>query len=175
MKPDPTQARRMLHWFGSGLGVAGILFVLLKLAQYREQIDLARLGAEDWFVLLLLAIASGFSGLLLALGWRALLQHHGVTIAPAAAIRIYGISQIAKYVPSNVVHLIGRQALAVAENLPAWPVAKSAVWELGVLLCAAASREFRLREAIVLSIGLAVGAIAVFVYALRLPMAVWPW
>ena len=138
MKPDPTQARRMLHWFGSGLGIAGILFVALKLAQYREQIDLARLGAEDWFVLLLLAIACGLSGLLLALGWRALLQHHGVTIAPAAAIRIYGISQIAKYVPSNVVHLIGRQALAVAESLPAWPVAKSTVWELGVLLCAAA-------------------------------------
>ena len=120
--------RRLLHWIGSGgvgfvfflfyLVVVGIGFVVLKLAQYRDQIDLGKLAGPDWLTLLLLVMVCGLSGVLLALAWRALLRHVGVTISFPTAVRIYGISQIAKYVPSNVVHLLGRQALASAEELP---------------------------------------------------------
>ena len=129
--------RRLLHWIGSGLAVVGIGFVVLKLAQYRDQIDLGKLAGPDWLTLLLLVMVCGLSGVLLALAWRALLRHVGVTISFPTAVRIYGISQIAKYVPSNVVHLLGRQALASAEELPNWPVAKSTLWELGCLPYAA--------------------------------------
>lgn len=129
--------RRLLHWIGSGLAVVGIGFVVVKLAQYRDQVDLGKLAGPDWLMLMLLVVVCGLSGILLALAWRALLQHQGVVISFQTAVRIYGVSQIAKYVPSNVVHLLGRQALASAEELPTWPVAKSTLWELGCLPYAA--------------------------------------
>lgn len=137
MKLLGANAKRLLHWLGSALAIIGIGFVAFKLLEYRDQFDLARLTANDWLVLALLAVLCALSGVLLAFAWRALLQKHGVNIPMASAVRIYGVSQIAKYVPSNVVHLIGRQALASAEGLPAWPVAKSTLWELGCLPYAA--------------------------------------
>ncbi len=131
----------ILNWAGSLLAVLGVGFVVRKLAQYSDQVDPDKLAGQDWFALLLLVAVCALSGLLLAAAWRALLQHQGVAISNATAVRIYGISQIAKYVPSNVAHLLGRQALASAEGLPTWPVARSTLWELGclpysALLCA---------------------------------------
>lgn len=131
-------SRRWLNGLGSGLALIGVGFVVFKLAQYRDQIDLARLSAHDWFALLLLAVVGGASSVLLGYAWRALLHYHGMALSVPSAVRIYGISQIAKYVPSNVVHLLGRQALATAAGLPNWPVAKSTLWELGCLPVAAA-------------------------------------
>lgn len=137
MRIDGAHGKRLLHWLGSGLALLGIGFVVFKLLAYRDQFDLSRLSGQDWFTLLLLAVLCGLSGVLLGFAWRALLQKHGVTIPMTSAVRIYGISQIAKYVPSNVVHLLGRQALCAAESLPTWPVAKSTLWELGCLPFAA--------------------------------------
>lgn len=43
-----------------------------------------------------------------------------------------------------------------------------------VVLGASCGPDFRLIEALVLAAGLAAGAIALFVYGLKLPMAIWP-
>lgn len=170
MKFFGANAKRLLHWLGSGLAAAGIGFVVLKLLQYRDQFDLTRLGAQDWLTLALLAVLCALSGVLLAFAWHALLQRHRVTLSIGSAVRIYGVSQIAKYVPSNVVHLIGRQALTAAEGLPNWPVAKSTLWELGclpyaALLCAPLALPL-LHRAISPAIG-----IGLFVLALALGLA----
>jgi hypothetical protein len=75
---------------------------------------------------------------MLAYGWRNLLSHLGTTISPKAAVGIYGVAQLAKYVPGNVLHLAGRQALGIAAGIPGWTLAKSAVWELALIATAAA-------------------------------------
>lgn len=129
--------KKILSWAGSALAILGVGFVAYKLLQYRDQFDLTRLGASDWLTLALLAVLCALSGVLLGFAWHALLQRHRVTLSVGGAVRIYGVSQIAKYVPSNIVHLIGRQALTAAEGLPNWPVAKSTLWELGCLPYAA--------------------------------------
>lgn len=43
-----------------------------------------------------------------------------------------------------------------------------------VLIGAAGGPEFRLREALMLALGLAAGAVGLFVFGLKLPMPVWP-
>ena len=129
--------KKILSWAGSALAILGVGFVAYKLLQYRDQFDLTRLGASDWLTLALLAVLCALSGVLLGFAWHALLQRHRVTLSVGGAVRIYGVSQIAKYVPSNIVHLIGRQALTAAAGLPNWPVAKSTLWELGCLPYAA--------------------------------------
>jgi uncharacterized membrane protein YbhN (UPF0104 family) len=73
---------------------------------------------------------------LLAFAWKDLLGHFDESIDSCLAISIYGESQLAKYVPGNVFHFFGRQALGLEAGLSAWSLAKSAVWEIGLLIVA---------------------------------------
>jgi uncharacterized membrane protein YbhN (UPF0104 family) len=130
------KTKKILRWTGSALALLGVGFVVSKLLHYSDQVDLGKLDAQDWLALLALVVVCGLANALLALAWRELLQHQRVALPMVIAVRIYGVSQLAKYVPSNVLHLIGRQALATAAGLPGWPVAKATLWELGTLLYA---------------------------------------
>jgi hypothetical protein len=125
--------RSLLSLAGALAGALGVVFVALKLVEYRDRIPLADLTTHSWLALVILTLVSGTAGILLALAWRELLGHFDVTVGRRWAIRIYGISQLAKYVPGNVVHIAGRQAMGAAANLPNWPLAKSAIWEIAVI------------------------------------------
>lgn len=46
------------------------------------------------------------------------------------------MSQLAKYVPGNIFHLAGRQALGMAVGISAGVLAKSTIWELGSIAVA---------------------------------------
>jgi len=104
----------------------------MKLKDYGNEIDYS-LFASLVLPLLVLSIVYGVANFLLAFAWKDLLKHFGVTVSSFGAIRIYGVSQLAKYVPGNIFHFIGRQALGLDAGLSAWPMAKSAIWEIGVL------------------------------------------
>jgi hypothetical protein len=43
-----------------------------------------------------------------------------------------------------------------------------------VVLGAIGSREVKIRDTLLLAIGLAAGSVALFIYALGLPMRIWP-
>jgi hypothetical protein len=120
-----TRTRRLLHLTGSGLGIIGIVFVITRLVAYRDQLPLLDLPAMSWIELACLTAAYGICGSILALAWRQLLGWHGVRVARAWSVRAYGTSQLAKYIPGNIFHLAGRQAMGVAAGMPAWPFAKS--------------------------------------------------
>lgn len=125
--------RRLLHLSGGLLGLLGVFFVAERLVRYADQIDFGRFGPADWSILALFAVAYGSANVFLALAWRRLLAFFDLHVQPAWAVRAYGLSQVAKYVPGNIFHLAGRQAIGMAAGLPAWPLGKSAVWELGLI------------------------------------------
>lgn len=125
--------KRALHWTGSMLGIVGVVFVAIRLYEYEGQIDFSRFTSGKLQVLFGLAVIYAAANFLLALAWKALLQHFGIAVSFAWVIKTYGVSQLAKYVPGNIFHLAGRQAIGQAAGLPAWPLAKSAVWELGLI------------------------------------------
>ncbi|HIE1300753.1 MULTISPECIES: hypothetical protein [Burkholderia] len=127
------QQRRWIHVTGSALGALGTIFVGVKLVEYSHQLSLDTFSAVTWSAVATLGAGYGACGMLLALAWLQLLTHHGVTSSRLWAIKTYGVSQLAKYTPGNIFHLAGRQAICVAAGLPAWPVAKSIVWELAVI------------------------------------------
>ncbi len=122
-----------LHWGGTALAIVGIVFVALRLRDYGTEIDFTRFDVTAWSVMMGLTMIYGLSSLMLALAWRDLLQQFGVSASRRWAIKIYGISQIARYVPGNIFHLTGRQAMGMSAGIPGWPLAKSAVWELGLI------------------------------------------
>ncbi|HUF80597.1 MAG TPA: hypothetical protein VMN03_05620 [Burkholderiales bacterium] len=129
---------RALHWIGGALGAAGVLFVALRLKGYAGELNLGRFSAYHWAAFGLLTFTYGAANGLLVHAWRSLLLFLGVSVSLPWAFRAYGISQLAKYVPGNVTHLVARQALALAAGLPGWAIAKSAAWELGLLAVAGA-------------------------------------
>jgi hypothetical protein len=72
------------------------------------------------------------------MAWRDALAHAGLTLGRRTALHIYGVSQVAKYIPGNFLHLLGRQAMGVASGVPAVPLARSMAWELLLLAIAGA-------------------------------------
>lgn len=130
------RTRRLLHRGGILLAIAGIVFVALRLYDQAADIDLARfdwrIGSAIIGLTLVYALANG----LLVLAWWNLLDRCGARTSRRRAITIYGRSQIAKYVPGNIMHLAGRQAMGMATGLPGWPLVKSTVWELGLIAVA---------------------------------------
>lgn len=125
--------KQLFHWAGLGIGILGIAFVVRKLSEYSDQIDFSGFTFLSICVLFGMMVAYGSANIFLALAWRDLLLYLGVSTAKKWAIQTYGISQIAKYVPGNIFHFAGRQAIGQAAGLPALPLAKSAVWEIGLL------------------------------------------
>ena len=50
--------------------------------------------------------------------WRALLSDQGISVPAITAIRIVFLSQVGKYLPGNVGHLVGQVGLASAAGVP---------------------------------------------------------
>lgn len=129
--------RRWLHVAGGVLSLLAVAFVVERFLAYRESVDLGRFGAVHWVVLALLASGYGAAGILLATGWQRILAYLGLEVRYRWSLRVYGISQLIKYVPGNLFHLAGRQALGMAGGLPAGPLARSTLWDLGLIAAVA--------------------------------------
>jgi hypothetical protein len=125
--------RRSLHAAGAILSIGGVAFVALRLNDYAAQVDLTRFDAASCTALVALAALYGAAGVLLALAWWHLLDFFGAQVSRRWAVRTYGVSQLAKYVPGNIFHFASRQALGLAAGLPGWELAKTVPWELGVI------------------------------------------
>ncbi len=125
--------KKLLTWAGSIVAVAGILFVGIRLNGYRTQLDFSQFDVFIWPGIFLLTGVYGTASILLALAWREILTFYGETRPKLWAIKIYGLTQLAKYVPSNIMHFAGRQAMGLAADIGGWILAKSTLWELALL------------------------------------------
>ena len=129
------KSKKYFRWAGTGLSALAVIFVIVKLREYGNEIDVP-LFVTMALPMSGLSVVYGFASVLLALAWKDLLRHFDEPVDSRLAISIYGESQLAKYVPGNVFQFLGRQALGLEAGLPAWSLAKSAVWELGLLAVA---------------------------------------
>ncbi|QLH64097.1 hypothetical protein [Serratia symbiotica] len=125
--------KRTLHWMGNGLAIIGIFFVILRLYRDWHVRDLSYISLNIWLAVTCLAIFYCFDSFLLAFAWRRILKSLGVDVSRAWSIKIYGISQLAKYVPGNVFHIAGRQALGMSAGISGGILAKSTGWEIGLI------------------------------------------
>ena len=128
-----SRLKASLHLLGSALACLGVLFVGVRLYKYTGQVNLARFDAWDWGLTAGLACVYGAANVFLACAWQHLLAFFHVEVERKWAVKVYGLSQLAKYVPGNIFHLAGRQALGMAAGVPALALGKSTVWELALL------------------------------------------
>jgi hypothetical protein len=129
------RAKRLLRWAGSALSILAIVFIVDRLRDYGSDIDYS-LFASLFVPLIALSVVYGATNLLLLYSWKDLLRHFGVVIDFRLALRLYGESQLAKYIPGNIFHFVGRQVLGQEAGLAAWPLGKSVIWEIGALIAA---------------------------------------
>lgn len=128
--------KKYLHWAGSTLAVIGILFVVIRLRGYSGQINFKEFDPWIWWAIGSCALVYGISNVMLALAWWNLLGQFGTFTSRRWVIRAYGITQLAKYVPGNIFHIAGRQAVGMAAGLPGWSLAKASIWELALIASA---------------------------------------
>jgi hypothetical protein len=131
-----TGTRRTLSWVGSCLAILGVLFVGFRLHSYWLELDPTRVTLLGWVAIAALSFVYSAANFLLAIAWWHLLQFLGATATRIISIRIYGISQLAKYLPGNIFHLAGRQVLGMAENIAGWILIKSSIFELFLIAIA---------------------------------------
>lgn len=137
LKMSPS-IRRWLHWVGGGLAVAGIVFVGIRLHAYWLDLDFSKITLLGWGLIALLAGIYGAANWFLALAWWHLLQHFCTFESRLSSIKVYGTSHLAKYIPGNIFHLAGRQALGMSAGISAVVLARSMLWELGLIVVAGA-------------------------------------
>lgn len=134
-------SNRSHHW----LRVAGILLVVMSFAYILEALWLYRADLLSWdpspgqlVLLVAAALLYGLAGFLLSGAWYRLNRICGrETVSYRRCTRIYGATQLAKYVPGNVFHFIGRHAEGVRAGLSHLTLGCSATLEMIGLLFAA--------------------------------------
>ncbi|MFU2316329.1 hypothetical protein [Rahnella sp. PCH160] len=99
------------------------------------------MNTSGWVFITLLSFFYGGMNLLLAFAWKKILEHCNTQVSLNWAVKTYGISQLAKYVPGNIFHIAGRQALAMADGFSSKEILKSNIYEL-ILISVAGSTSF---------------------------------
>ena len=125
---------KLLGLCGNVLAIAGIIFLILRFRTYAGQLSEIALSPSFIFVSFILAWVSGLSVVLLVIAWKKILCANGQQVNLKTTLVIYGLSQLAKYIPGNVFQFAGRQLVAMRYNLQARPVAKSIAMELLLLV-----------------------------------------
>lgn len=134
LKENPVKGN--LRWLGGVVALISLLFIGYRLWNYGEKADLGWLNAKDWLMLSVLTIIYCTANFVLARGWWHLLLHVGARPRQIWALRTYGISQIGKYLPGNIFHLAGRQAMGMLAGLDGKLLAKSVAAELSLIVFA---------------------------------------
>ncbi|MEM1254273.1 MAG: hypothetical protein AAGI69_17725 [Cyanobacteria bacterium P01_H01_bin.21] len=124
--------KKALNYIGFCLCLVSTFFVSKYIQKYISDIDYSQFGSLEIAIGLCLILTYGAFNLILAIVWKHILNHLEVKISSYDSAKIYGRSQLIKYVPGNILHLTGRQALGMSIGLPSLRVAKSIVLELGL-------------------------------------------
>jgi len=128
---------KYLRWTGLALSLVGIGFVVSQFAAYADSLGDFRPGIIELLLLAVLTAAYGASNVALAAAWRDLLEYCGSTSDARWAIRVFGVTQLAKYIPGNFFHLASRQTIGMLDGHGAGALLKSAVWEFTAIVTSA--------------------------------------
>ncbi|MGA7440009.1 MAG: hypothetical protein WBW32_17945, partial [Luteibacter sp.] len=107
----PIRWKRFAHIAGTVLALVGIVFVVIQLRRYGASVDLGGISPGEWMTLAALVALGVVMNGCLGLAWRAALADAGSPIPARWAVATYAMTHIARYVPGNIFHYAGRQAV----------------------------------------------------------------
>ena len=126
---------RMLRWLGAGIAVLSLYFVGKSLIGHFDEVLALEWGPREFAVPVAGTIVYTVSLVALAASWTVI----ALSALPdgrqlAIATRIYARSGIAKYLPGNVFHLVGRQVLGRALGVSQGRLAVATAAEIALSL-----------------------------------------
>lgn len=120
-------------FFGALLCVAGLWYLIAFISRVDLLPHLSALDGSRLIGLVALTLCLTAAFVLIALSWSAILKDCGAQLSIGRAQLVFSRSNLGKYVPGNVLHMIGRQVLAMREGVSGWVVAKSLGIETSLL------------------------------------------
>lgn len=130
--------KRYLPLLGTLLVCLSFVFIYFKISEHFEVLSNKNLISNFNFKLILIAsTVYAFICYLLAIAWCKLIQNEERFFSTQLLISIFGKSQIAKYLPGNVFHFIGRQVLSRDYGFSHGALFRSSFWEIGLHFLAA--------------------------------------
>jgi uncharacterized membrane protein YbhN (UPF0104 family) len=135
-----SQVHRILLFAGYILVALAFIYISRSLWAYREWLLSWQITPIHIFLLGASILSYALSGFLLSSAWCILNQACGYkNISRRNCTAIYGTTQIAKYIPGNIFHFLGRHAAGVRMGLPHSTLACSASLEMIGLLFSAST------------------------------------
>jgi len=128
--------KQLIYRVGNVLALAGAIFVGIKFITYSEKLEISLVYGKNLLFFLILLMFCGFINMLLVFAWSNILSRTGEDTSWRKNFEIYGISQISKYIPGNIFHLVSRQAFGVAAGASSGTYFKAAILELLLILTA---------------------------------------
>jgi uncharacterized membrane protein YbhN (UPF0104 family) len=126
---------RWLKWLGACAAIVGTAFFLASVFATLRWHDLApRLTLRACTALFLAAACYAATVPLAARAWQLLLDAIGARQPYRRLAAIMLTTQVAKYLPGNVGHLVGRVGLGMRAGIPVAVLAASLLFEIGLLL-----------------------------------------
>lgn len=139
---------------GAVIAVAAMYFVIRSVYGYTDQ--LAEMLQRPHFIVVVLASALLYAVALqlVGLAWFTLLVSVGeMAISPVRALRVFARTQVYKYLPTNVIHLVGRFVLASRYGAAKDTLSYAQVMEIILMLLASGSVAFLFSFSFLLKIG----------------------
>lgn len=131
---------KILRIGGSLVAAAAVIFVARSVYSYAGQLSEVVQRPQSIALVVVGAVFYALSLQLVGLGWFSLLASVGEkAIAPALALRIFARTQVYKYLPTNVIHLVGRFVLASRYGASKDTLSYAQIMEVVLMIFAAGS------------------------------------
>lgn len=133
-----SRLKQLLTWAFRVMALLALVYFLTALVGQWHAISEWRPTAQQVLTLLTLVLGYGVGLFLLAEMWHALLQALGEQDVPRrVSYPSYTTTQIAKYLPGNVFHLVGRHAWLAGSYVTHGRLVSATILEAGMLVAAA--------------------------------------
>jgi glycosyltransferase 2 family protein len=134
----PPARRRARIAIQAGLALLVFGFLVLAVVTQWSELKQHDVRFEAGWLVPAFAVLMGYY-VLMAQGWDFVLRFLGGRIAPARGQLIWGQSLLARYVPGNVLYVVGRVVLAEREGVSRRVTLASMIYEAGLAFVAGAS------------------------------------
>lgn len=128
-----SRTKRALQLVGTLLSIGALVFIALGFYENLKSGDLDGLKPNDYAVIVGLGLVCALANLLLCEAFHRLSRVLNTGLSRQTSWRIFGLSQIGKYLPGNIMHLVSRQALGGADGASQASLAKITGFELSSL------------------------------------------
>ncbi|PRY77810.1 hypothetical protein CLV80_105294 [Yoonia maritima] len=126
-----TKVRVAIRRIGQGITLVAIFFLIRELYEQSGEIRNWRPTIAQFFLMSVLALAYAAALLILAFNWLTILSALIKDPLPKGPVLLsYTSTQIAKYIPGNFLHFVGRHAYLKNTGLSHKPIATASIYEI---------------------------------------------